>query len=289
MKERAVAFGRDRCLSGIVTEPEGDGAHAGVLLLNAGILHRVGPALLHVRLARALAGEGFPVLRFDFSGIGESEARSEAVPYEQRVVSEAQAGMDVLGELGTRRFIVFGICSGADNGFRVALRDERVIGAVLPAFLTFGSRGYWIERYLGQLLTREFWLRAVKGGVDVPSTLRNAIQKLRSSPSSSAPEPGDESQFWKMPPIEKVRSELRILAARRVQLFLIYSQGSPAEFNYRKILLPEQRALGKEAPIEVMVVKHTDHTFSPLPHQQRIVNAVVDWTKRVAGHDGSKV
>jgi pimeloyl-ACP methyl ester carboxylesterase len=287
MKERAVAFGKDRCLSGIVTEPEGQGSHVGVLLLNAGILHRVGPALLHVRLARALAGEGFPVLRFDSSGIGESEARSDAVPYEQRIVGEAQAGMDLLGELGTKRFVVFGICSGADNGFRVALGDERIVGAVLPAFLSFGSRGYLMERYFGQLLTREFWLRAVQGGVDVRSTLRNAIQKLRASPSPSTPEPGDESQFWRMPPSEKVRSELRNLAARGVQLLFIYSHGSPAEFNYRKILRPEQSALGEGAPIDVMVVKHTDHTFSPLHHQQRIVNAVVDWTKRVAARDGS--
>ncbi len=287
MKERAIAFGENRSLSGVVTEPPGEARRTGVLLLNAGILHRIGPALLHVRLARALAAHGFPVLRFDFSGIGESEARADALPYEQRTLLEAQAGMEVLGQSGATRFVVFGICSGADNGFRIALGDERVVGAVLPAFLTFGSRGYMLERYLGQVLTKDFWARALKGGVDVPSTVRNALKKLRSSPSPAAPEPGDESQFWKMPPKAKVKSELRSLVSRQMQIFLIYSHGSPGEYNYRTILRPEQRALGEGAPIEVMVLKHTDHTFSPLHHQERIVKAVVDWAQRVEARCGS--
>ena len=79
MSERVVEFGDGVQLSGVVTEPSGPARSTGVLLLGAGLLHRVGPARLHVELARALAAAGLPVLRFDYSGIGESEVRADAL------------------------------------------------------------------------------------------------------------------------------------------------------------------------------------------------------------------
>ena len=75
MRERAVRFGKTAKLVGIVAEPnptEQSGTDKpAVLMLNSGILHRVGACRLHVKLARSLASEGHTVLRFDFSGIGD--------------------------------------------------------------------------------------------------------------------------------------------------------------------------------------------------------------------------
>ena len=47
-----------------------------VVLLNAGIIHRIGPNRLYVQLARRLASRGHAVLRFDLAGIGDSEPPS---------------------------------------------------------------------------------------------------------------------------------------------------------------------------------------------------------------------
>ena len=75
MTEQVLLFGTNRCLVGMLTEPEKSQVPADLpafILFNAGLLHRVGPNRLHVTLARRLARRGFPVLRFDFSGIGDS-------------------------------------------------------------------------------------------------------------------------------------------------------------------------------------------------------------------------
>ena len=152
-----------------------------------------------MKLARALADAGFPVLRFDFSGIGESEARSDSLPYNERTAREARAAMDLLSRSGADRFLIFGICSGADNGLRVAVAERRVLGIALVALFSFGSRASWIDRYVHQLFTAAFWARAVRGRLDLVSTVRNLAERgRRSSAAPAAFDSDDIAQFWRM-------------------------------------------------------------------------------------------
>ena len=51
-----------------------------MVILSSGILHRPGASRLYVQIARALAEDGFTSLRFDFSGIGDSAVRRDAIP-----------------------------------------------------------------------------------------------------------------------------------------------------------------------------------------------------------------
>ena len=72
-----MRFGPDEQLVGILTHPEAASSTA-VTILNAGVLHRIGPHRLHVLLARRLAELGFHALRLDLGGIGDSVASSDA-------------------------------------------------------------------------------------------------------------------------------------------------------------------------------------------------------------------
>ena len=84
MKEEAVVFGATSSLVGVVTDPV-VGARdkedlPAIILLNAGIAHRVAPHRLYVNMARRFADMGFTVLRFDFSGVGDSPLRQDNLP-----------------------------------------------------------------------------------------------------------------------------------------------------------------------------------------------------------------
>ncbi len=87
IRDHAVAFGKSNGLVGIVTEPAygpAETEHYGaptrppaVVLLNTGVTHRVGANRMSTTWSRRLAAAGHFVLRFDQSGIGDSERRQD--------------------------------------------------------------------------------------------------------------------------------------------------------------------------------------------------------------------
>ena len=63
-------------LFGVATLPaEGEVRRRGVILLNSGGDHHIGPRRLYVSLARDWAKRGYTVLRMDLAGLGDSETR----------------------------------------------------------------------------------------------------------------------------------------------------------------------------------------------------------------------
>lgn len=112
---------------GLLTRAEGVPKGRAVVLFNAGLIHRMGPFRLHVRLARRLAAQGFDVFRFDMPRIGDAPAGSHANG--ESVVREALDA--VQAATGARGFIVGGICSAADMGWRTGVADRRVEGVLL--------------------------------------------------------------------------------------------------------------------------------------------------------------
>lgn len=149
MRERVVKFGPQGILLGIETLPDGlasDSVLPAVILLNAGVVHRVGPHRMTVNLARRLAGAGFPALRYDRSGLGDSVPRSRGTAT-GAAIADAQAAMDFLDK-GSRlgRFVLGGLCSGADNSVRVALVDKRVVGIILLDPFGYRTLRFYVER-----------------------------------------------------------------------------------------------------------------------------------------------
>ena len=132
MRERVLRFGETATLVGILTEPDLDVRRTdvpAVVLLNSGILHHVGASRLYVQIARHLAECGCTSLRFDFSGIGDSEPRRDSLPFEESALVEAREAMDyVSGVAGTSEFVLIGLCSGADMSYFTAVNDEHVVG-----------------------------------------------------------------------------------------------------------------------------------------------------------------
>ncbi|MBD9479898.1 hypothetical protein [Pseudoxanthomonas sp. PXM02] len=112
---------------GLLTRAQGTPKGRAVVLFNAGLIHRMGPLRLHVHLARRLAAQGLDVVRFDMPRIGDAPAGTHADA--ESVVREVLDTVQAM--TGARGFIVGGICSAADQGWRTALADTRVDGVLL--------------------------------------------------------------------------------------------------------------------------------------------------------------
>jgi len=89
MKETVYQFGPNNSLTGILSQPDESVRVADApvaLILNAGIVHSIGPFRLHVDIARSLAEAGFSSFRIDLSGLGDSETRTGKAWFVQRSV-----------------------------------------------------------------------------------------------------------------------------------------------------------------------------------------------------------
>jgi pimeloyl-ACP methyl ester carboxylesterase len=293
MKEEALLLGSTRSLVGILTEPRVQSRETGfpaVILLNAGLVHRVGPNRLYVKVARSLVEGGLAVLRFDFSGVGDSRARRDHLPFDRSSVLETREAMDALQALrGIDRFLLMGLCSGATASFRTACRDPRVGGAVLvnprdhlhdradqEVNARIRSRAlarhYWRLALSSSFRAKNAW-RAVQGSVDrrsiLPMMLRAPLRMLLSPKDGLSP---------------AVAQDLNRLAERGVRLLHVYSEGDEGLDYFRMLLGRELRRPAMRRLLEVKVVSGANHTFTLLWSQDHLVELVREWVLAIE-HD----
>lgn len=276
MRERAVRLGKTASLIGVLAEPRRgtDAARPGVIFLNSGILHHVGACRLHVRLARRLADAGFSSLRFDLSGIGDSEARKDSLTFEQSAALEVQEVMDYLTTTkGVREFILVGLCSGADMGFNVSQADHRVIGLVQLDAYAYRTPGYYLRYYAPRLLSVQVWTNFLKRKLGLISGY------------TRGPEPGADyvrpEYRRRFPPQEQVAAGLRTLTQRGVDLLYMFSGGQPNHYNHRGQYERSFRGIDFGGRIQVEYHGDADHLFSGMQHQRLVDDVITAWVERI--------
>jgi hypothetical protein len=281
--ESALLFGEDKSLVAVLTDPEPgvEERGQGVIILNAGVLHRVGPNRVHVQMARLLAESGFVVLRFDFSGIGDSRQAAGNESFSNRAVREASQAMDVLGKVrGVREFVVIGICAGADAGLEVCTRDPRVTGAVLIDGYNLPSFGMLLYFYRFKLINPISWFRFLVGRSLTWSVIRNMYTKPTAAPPVPAPSASATVESLLPSPAQFV-AQFRSLVDRGTEILLVYTASSAAHYNYRRLL---RRAVGSWPGKRRITVEHmayTDHVFTLVSNRTKLLEIVGQWAARL--------
>jgi alpha/beta superfamily hydrolase len=273
--EEAVQFGRPASLVGIVTSAAPATQNKpGVILLNPGIVHRVGPGRIYVKIARALAAQGFTALRFDFSGIGDSSVRLDNLRFEVSSVNEACAAMTFLATArGINRFILLGGCSGAVVSLETGRSDRRAIGAIL---INFQARAddeeqaiYRKDRhyYLNfALLSLKSWSKLLTGQSDYRKVGRVFAQGLKSKFVRRRSASDSDQRF------RRILQESADLGA---QLTFICSKGDPLLQDLREAGGDELKRLCAQGKVACDVIPGSDHTFSSLYDQERLIDVIL--------------
>ncbi len=273
MNETALVFGPSKSIAGVVASPT-PGAPArelGVVILNAGVLHRVGPARVHVSLARALQPRGFTSLRFDFSGIGDSPRRESATSFADLAVAEATEAMDFLSRSrGLHRFVLVGICSGADAALRIAQADPRVVAGALVDGYNIPTPSYVLLRARRQLFKVRSWRRLLSGQSETLRAVRATAMIQQSAETSIIP---TYSAFI---------GGVQDLADRGTSLFLIYTAASAAFHRYKRGLRWRTAGWRSRGVVQVEHLEDTDHTFTLVRNQKNFVSLLAEWITRSA-------
>jgi len=286
-REQAIKLGARDSLVGVLSLPADAQAASdvpAVVILNAGIIHRVGPNRLHVQLARALASCGFHVLRFDLSGIGDSENRPDGLPPTAAALADIREALDDLEASGrTRRGVILaGLCSGALHALLAAEADPRVVGTALvdlylPKTFRYYRRHYWkratsVTSWLSFLRGRNRLWRAVKYQL-APDGQREAFL------NAGAPDLGGQTV-----PVAFERAFLAALD-RGVQIFAVFTAGMEDQHNYREQLLEAFPRVPFGERLRLEYFADSDHTFSSEVLRARMVRKVGEWAASAAFPD----
>jgi pimeloyl-ACP methyl ester carboxylesterase len=282
VNEQAIQFGKSAVLSGILADPDSANAESGrpaFILLNSGILHRVGSCRLHVRLARALARRGFTSLRFDFSGVGDSETRRDSLSFEDACRAEVREAMDyVAAARGTRNFILMGLCSGADMAHLTAVEDERVVGLMFIDPWAYRTRRYWFQHYAQRVLKAHVW----------KNWARIRVRRMLGEISARRPAQSNELVTYdvpkyvrEFPPREQVARDLAAFMKRGIHVLAVFTAGMVDHYNHQSQYRRSFPEVDFRDRLQVEFMPTSDHIITNLKHQEFVVNRVVEWAATV--------
>ena len=275
MREKAITFGGNKSLVGIYTRAAVDNPGLpGVILLNSGILHRIGASRLHVTIARMLAGLGFPVMRFDFSGIGDSEPRRDDLAFEESAPREVQDAMDRMEAIaGCQEFVIFGLCSGADVAFQAAPMDRRITGLIQLDAVAYRTWKWYLNYYGPRALRLDVWIRftARKLGGLFGSTSNKEKEELDME-THALP-----TYVREFPPKEDFAKTLGVLADRKVKQLYVFTDGMYMEYNYKEQFAETFAGIDFGDTLQVEHWPDADHIFRGPAPQKRLYATITEW------------
>ena len=267
MKEKIIKLDPAGQFIGILSTLEEESQKPVIIFLNAGIVHRIGPNRLHVKLARSFASAGFDALRFDMSGLGDSPSGEAGLSYEEQSVLDVKMAVDHMSTLyPDRPIILFGICSGADNGYKAALEDTRIKGLMMLDPYAYQNAGAKISDLAQRAQDPERWKRLVgrlAGGNTAPEEAEEEIHK------------DDNDRI--APPKEEFGNDLQTISQNGTKLLMLYTSTVRHLINDRAQFFKTFKGFEFGDRITVDVWGDVDHTFTTLASQKRLSTYLVDW------------
>jgi uncharacterized protein len=245
-------------LVGILHEPHPPHAEYGVVIVVGGPQTRVGSHRQFVLMARDLAAAGYPVLRFDYRGMGDSEGSARNF---EDVSADLSAAVDVLLRTvpSLRGVVLWGLCDAASACFMHASADSRVVGMIVAnpwVHTEAGAATAYIKHYYGQrLLQRAFWAKVLTGKFDLLGSARDFAGKLLRSVARTQSRPGPKSF------IERMRDGLQRFS-RPVLVLTSENDLTAQEFRGLCGSNAEWAQLMRRSNVRSVDLAGADHTFS---------------------------
>jgi len=270
--EQAILFGKYNHLVGVTNIVTSDSVNAvatrtAMIMITAGMLHNVGPFRLYVDIANNLARHGVSSLRFDLSGIGDSLGVGTSGKSIDRAASEASEAMNYLTEhYGIEDFIVFGLCSGADDSIQTALHDKRVKGVINLDGLGYKTLQFKLRHALLKL-RKLFYLSKLISKI-------KTLSRAELAPSSLAM--GNDIREYPETP-EQGGQQIQQLVDRNIQLHFIYTGGT-LYYNYANQfynMLPNMDWKGTES---TTYFPQMDHIATLCEDRKLLVDHITDKT-----------
>lgn len=262
---------------GIVTLPPAEKPvqGTGVVIVVGGAQYRAGSHRQFVQLARFLAEAGFPVLRFDLPGMGDSPGVLPSFENTAPHIAAAIAGFQRHCP-AVQRVVLWGLCDGASASLLYvdATRDQRIVGlALLNPWVRSEvslARARVKHYYWQRLGEPDFWRKLLRGGVGW-GALRKLGQNIQSARDrGSAPTDFQDrmARGWLAfgKPILLLRSERDLTA----QEFVEHANAGARWQDW-----------ATKSALSNVSIEQADHTCSTPSSRQAVEQETLTWLSKV--------
>lgn len=273
--ESAIRFAcENENLFGILARAE-QPADIGIVIVVGGPQTRVGSHRQFVLLSRALAAAGFPVLRFDYRGMGDSTGTPrnfEAITLDIRVAGDVlQAACP-----SVKRIVLWGLCDAAAAALLYwdETSDPRITGLCLlnPWVRSEATLAKTqVKHYYGQrLLQKEFWRKLLSGKLNLVGALAGFLGKLKQASAGIDSRPGFQ---------DRMARGLKNFSGS-VLLLLSGNDFTAREFLEYANSAASWRGLLDRSNVTRIDITGADHTFSSLAWRETVENECLAWLKQ---------
>lgn len=248
-------------------------ARPGILIVVGGPQYRVGSHRQFIQLARSLAAAGYPVLRFDCRGMGDS---SGTFPGFENIGPDIRAAIDAFThELpDLPGVVIFGLCDAAAAALLYCPSDARVLSLVLAnpwVRSASGEAKSYVKHYYGQrLFQASFWRKLLTGRLNVVASLADFLRKVARARSASQA-PVSQLSF-----IDRMLAGLASFAGRTL---ILLSERDLTAQEFRDLCGSSSgwAAAIRRTQVKVQPCAGADHTFSQSQSRDESTSVMLDW------------
>lgn len=271
MKETTCHFGKQNRLKGILTSPSSETrTDITLILITAGFVMMSGPFRIYTLLARKAVDLGIRTLRFDLGGIGISEQIHTGLTIKQRTDKDIAAAIEFLDVTnGKQQFVLFGICSGAEDSFRYAEQDSRVKGVVMVDPHSYKTSGWKWRHIFSRYRFNKAILKIVK--------LLDHSQPDEDYPYSNFLENNDNLVDYQYMNIEESSGILKKMIARKTLVHYIYTGGALSTFNHKSQLAKMFKGIDFEGIVTLRHLPQIGHTQLLEEDRDLLIEEITKW------------
>lgn len=290
MNEQAIAFDCQGVpLVGIVHRGENPGRRGVLVVVGGGPQCRVGGHRQLTLWARHLSAHGYPVMRFDYRGMGDSHGAFRGF---EHVDEDIQAALDEFFRQVPQleEVVLWGECDAASAILFYAHRDARVKGAVLlnPWVRTEegAARATLRFYYVRRLMEPSFWRKVFSGRFNPFASAASALRLVMQARGAArpAPPPALPDGLSAALPADLPLPDRMLAGLRRFRAPLMLVLGGrdiiAREFDLLTGGSPGwQQELGR-ATVTRHDLPEGDHTFSSALQRDQVAAWGLEWLRR---------
>ena len=282
-------------------------AKVGINLLNPGIKYRVAPNRLNIKIARKLCELGYYVLRFDASGIGDSEGEFSDGILVADIWEDIQSGRLVQDTLvaniffrdyiGLDKLFLIGNCGGAITSLLVTDKDQEVDALCLidvPINLRTantakadkitgeGEKSMWLfSEYIKRLFRLSSWYRFFTFKTDYRVLLKVTVGKIKKTIMSKNIDHKEIEFTQEYCHTHNLNSyfivSLRKFAKRKKNVFFLLAGNDAGTEVFNKYIEPicPQNLYGEF--VKTFCIKNANHIYTLIEWQETLITKIICW------------